>query len=581
MLTVRFPSLVSPLVSLVLCVALGSASIGELYALPTDDPTLDRASRVLSSGSSATLKTSNHAASDADSTGPEAFYPNARGDEKVYDFKLPPMTGFQQLAGAKPMKEMLKKLITADVPVMYQTMMMVENGAATGFIGSMNTVGSLLSNTMQATQLQMEVFDSLNQPEKRFTYMMDAYKSLQGPNKDIWPAALYWASGDRPDQTPVPFNTFESNPSKTGSGPRQLLGPNGAGATGSGTSEDNSPPGSSAGNTAGGGNQSALLSAALFSRENNQFPAGSESAADELKTAMLDWVGDFEWSSEATSDHTDLTTAKFTPARKYDPAAGPQPDGIASAFERLRIDTRKQIWEHFNKVMKAYCNFKKENPNIEAPIFNKQKPSEFIQQNAMESWKIIHSLDIRPSINLVDQLFKLFVSRRNISEVNCESFKGDETDMPELDKESIDDQEAGAATEGGTTFDSCDVSPKTCLRNVVMFRITMFIVESQINHYYRWLFERLYGYTHNNPHLEVSLSTLFCSNLQLGIPCEPGHEFSTQIEDNRLRWIQFANKLSRFAQGQGGSSVFRPAASNNPIGAAGAVAASGSGGGGS
>lgn len=562
----------------VVYLALVMASCPHGYGLPTDVPLGEPANRVLQQGADAGLDISSNAAgaSSEGETTSESLMKGGAPGEIEYSFKVPPMAGFQQLAGGKPIKEMLKRLITADVPVMYQTMMMVENGAATGFIGSMNTVGSLLSNTIQASQLQMDIFDATDHEGKaRFQYFRDAYKSLteEGPNKNIWPAALYVASGDRlnKDKTPAPFETFKPNESSTGSGPNNLVGVGtGAGAGTSGPAAGSSSSGS------GSGSRSARLSEALFSRENNDMSNVSPEIVDDLKKAMLDWVGDLEWSSEATSDHSDLTKATVLQAKSVD-IMGPPAPGVNNAFEKLRYDTKEQIWEHFNKVMKAYCEFKKENPNLESPIFEKKRPAEYIKEQAEESWKIIHSLDIKPSINLIDQLFKLFVSRRNIAEVNCESFRGTREDMPELDKESGEERGTG---DGNATFDSCERSPKTCLRNVVMFRITMFIVESQVNHYYRWLFERLYGFTHNNPHLEVNLAEVFCKNLDLDIPCEPGHEFSTRIEENRLRWVQFANKLSRFAQGQGGSSVFRPSSDNSPLGAAGAASAAGSGAGG-
>jgi hypothetical protein len=72
---------------------------------------------------------------------------------------LPPLKGFRQLADAAPIKEMYKELINKEVPVLFQTMMMVENGAATGFIGSMGAVSNLMNNTIQTQQFQLQLMD--------------------------------------------------------------------------------------------------------------------------------------------------------------------------------------------------------------------------------------------------------------------------------------------------------------------------------------------------------------------------------------------------------------------------------------
>jgi hypothetical protein len=277
---------------------------------------------------------------------------------------------------------------------------------------------------------------------------------------------------------------------------------------------------------------------------------------------MLDWVGDLKIVAQQTSNHTSIAEPQYIKARKF-PRAGSSGAGgrknPSSVYDVLLRNTTLDIWEHMHRIMKQYCSFKQTDNNYSRGIFEKERPSSSIKD---EDWKKIHSLDVKPSINLVDQLFKLFLGRRNVEEIQCDSFKGDESTLPESD---------GATDASGTIFDSCDEKPKLCLRNIVLYRITKFIAVSQVNYLYRWLWEQIYART-KDPQEQELLTNLFCMNVKLGWPCDPGTEFSTRIDMNRIAWIEFSNKLSRFAQGQGGSTIFRPSSDNSTIGAAGSVA---------
>lgn len=461
-----------------------------------------------------------------------------------HEFKVPPMAGFQQIAGMKSMKDMLKRLITADVPVMYQTMMMVENGAATGFIGSMNTVGSLLSNTIQTSQLQMDLFDAIESGGNKKAYALEAYRELSGPgeNKNSWPAALWAAGGDRVKGTPQPIEEVKDSESPTGSSMETI---------------DKLEEREEA--TPTGPKKEFLLSKLVF-RKSPRAP--SDPDATKLRDGMLDWVGDLKIVAQQTSDHTSIAEPEYIKARKFT-RTGSSGAGSSkkpsSVYDVLLKNTTLDIWKHMHEIMKQYCSFKQKNDNYSREIFEKERPSSAIND---EDWKKIHSLDVKPSINLVDQLFKLFLGRRNVEEINCDSFRGTENTLPE----------SGDATEAsGTIFDSCDEKPKLCLRNIVLYRITKFIAVSQVNYFYRWLWERIYSRT-KDLHEQEYLTDLFCMNVKLGWPCDPGTEFSTRIEMNRIAWIEFSNKLSRFAQGQGGSTIFRPSSDSSTIGAAGSVA---------
>lgn len=110
-----------------------------------------------------------------------------------------PMQGFMQVANSDDVAKMVKGMIKMKVPVMYQTMMMVENGAATGFIGAMGNMNGLLGSTMQASQLQLAMYEAIDPGGQRaHEYGKAVYEGLQieGHNNS-WPMALWAANSDQ------------------------------------------------------------------------------------------------------------------------------------------------------------------------------------------------------------------------------------------------------------------------------------------------------------------------------------------------------------------------------------------------
>jgi hypothetical protein len=118
---------------------------------------------------------------------------------------LKPMQGTIQLADSEDVQKMLKSLIAKKVPTLYQTMMMVENGAATGFIGSMQTINGLLDATIQTSSLQLQMYDAFdNTGLGKKAYGKAIYDNLQKPQqKNAWPLALWAANEDVVDPDKV------------------------------------------------------------------------------------------------------------------------------------------------------------------------------------------------------------------------------------------------------------------------------------------------------------------------------------------------------------------------------------------
>lgn len=122
-------------------------------------------------------------------------------ETKSVTVPIRPMQGFMQVANSDDVAKMVKGMIKMKVPVLYQTMMMVENGAATGFIGAMGNMNGLLDSTMQASQLQLAMHEAFDPGGQRaHEYGKAVYEQLQVPShENSWPMALWAANSDELD----------------------------------------------------------------------------------------------------------------------------------------------------------------------------------------------------------------------------------------------------------------------------------------------------------------------------------------------------------------------------------------------
>jgi hypothetical protein len=467
--------------------------------------------------------------------------------------KLPAMKGFSQIANSADFKKMLRQLISAEIPVMYQTMMMVENGAATGFMGSMNTVSNMVSNLVETQDLQLTLFDAVESTNShKRAYVDSMYKSQSSDNKDVWPAALMFAAGDKfPDQQMVPPPTYAPNPSQVGSSPVQRA------ANGTGT-------GAGGGNNNGNNNQQNnkyKLSELLF--------GGSNSAED--KEDFINWVGDYEVEQRPNGETAVALTGKIVQptevGRMVDTGqtittpGGNQQSVVTRimGYEHKLSTTTKDVWKNLNANIYAYCKFKKENRNKNKQIFDKKRPSSAINP---EEWEKIQSLDINISLNIIDQYFKLILGRRPIDEIDCKQFNN-----PPLPRS------ASIERDSGSSFDDCGSSgggAKNCLSKMILVRIAEFVAVSKTNYFYRqmWLKSLLQATIGESVFREVSY--VFCSNLGLGAVstgngmavCDPQSAFEERLDANRLQWLEFVDKFSKLAQGLGSGSGFRPGSNN-------------------
>jgi hypothetical protein len=470
--------------------------------------------------------------------------------------KLPPMKGFQQMADSPVMKKMLKKLITAEVPVMYQTMMMVENGAATGFIGSMNTVSNLMSNTVQSQQFQLELFDAaVSDNEHKRAYVQSAFKSQSEDrqNQDIWPSALFFASGDvlpGSESEPVPnikkFEKFTKNPRKSGSSPHDLAQ---TGSNGGAKASTATPPATSVAEY--------KLSEIIFKPQDGETQAPT--ALSEFKRDLTEYVGDYGFKSNEKNG-TDKVQHILTAPTKGS-SGGTSTSGGTSSDPKLGYklklkETQDEVWKKLNEVMLDYCKFNWDDENYDKLPFDKQRASSKIQP---EQWKLIQARDFNITVNIVEQYFKLFFSQQ-IEESECAASFNPEGDFPA--RKTIE-KDSGS-------FDTCK-GDKICLRKTVLIALTEFVSKSRTEFFFLdlWRITAMRASIAQNFVREAQY--LFCANLQLGMNgvgydgkpiCDPAQNFEARITRNNQRWWEFIEKLGTLAQGQGGTGVFRPSSSN-------------------
>jgi hypothetical protein len=270
-----------------------------------------------------------------------------------------------------------------------------------------------------------------------------------------------------------------------------------------------------------------------------------------LKKDIEEWVGDVSYEANSLVPGAQEDKRKYEGPKKD--LAGPSRPGdkpLASAFERNRYDKRLLVWQGLNRLMKDYCNFKKNNGNSGTEIFQKKRPVSALKE---EDWKSVDSLHIKLSVNILDQIFKVAVMRTPVDKYNCDSFTGSQDSMPTSSER---------VSSNSVVFDSCEGdNAKICLRNILMFRVTKAIVESLLNMEYRHWFVDLNRFAQNEVD-ERDINYLFCSSMDKAEGCNISDIVEEQIETNIIEWVQFTEKLSKIAQGLGGASGFVPASNN-------------------
>ena len=481
-------------------------------------------------------------------------------ENKKANIVLPPLKGFRQLADAQPIQAMYKDLINKQVPVLIQTMMMVENGAATGFIGSMNMVSNLMNNTIQTQQFQLELMnltDDTGQMKEAYAgALKKAFEATTsgGSEATSWPAAIYIATADRETEarevndkekgkiatlpnTNEPFTQISSlNVVKTT-----------AASTTPGKEKIQYIKDMLIVNEAPAGGLGGVPN--LLGGTPGPSHPGPESYYKNKKIeALIDevtaTVGDFKIELEDTGKGGVARGYKITYEKPTE-----QKNGQWGLSNKARKETEK-VWKNLNDLMNKLCTFKRtnENNNLE-PIAKKTAATSGTWPPEM--WKDASAPDIVITQNILEQIFLVSRQSKDLNNLDCnaEFPPGDENQVPFEGKFA----DADAKNPDLCKIVSSKVTP--CLRFQVLYNMASIIGTSRALHTYDIL-EHMMDRFAKDPVTQELNKRLFKELLGDGA-------IGTEIDKNRDRWAALTLYMARYTQGQQGSGgTFKPGGSN-------------------
>ena len=449
-------------------------------------------------------------------------------ERKNVSIALPPLKGLSQILNSSVTKDLLKELTASETTVLMQTYMMVENGAATGFMGGMNIGSNLMSNMLQAQDFQLKLMEATDDTGK----MKEAYVNriatvMQEKNfKDVWPAALYIASGDdgkAASAAPMQDLTKASG----GVGPFNLKGIVADGAT-----KDNP--------------DRRTLSDMLFIKgdatggEKSYF--NDRERLEALREDFVTMVGDVEFvlNSNKSKLARDVQINFIAPKSLN---GTDRRRGVA----KVNWEEVKVVWQNFNLILYDYCKWKESNPNsaknlpfqLETSITT-DKIGQYNQEGVGTSWDLASAPDITITMNVVDQVMKLYEEHRPAGALQCDALKLDENDIPDEPN----------ANSGDMNLNDCG-KKQGCLKNRVVLHISYMIARSRTLHTYRALYNLSRRFV-TEPLAGELLDKLFDRTFS-------GMDVNAELQSNRGRYFEFVQHMGKLTQGAlGAGPLLRP-----------------------
>ncbi len=463
-----------------------------------------------------------------------------KSENKNVNIVLPPLKGFRQLADAAPIQEMYKELINKSVPVLVQTMMMVENGAATGFIGSMNMVSNLMNNTIQTQQFQLELMNLTDDTgQMKYAYagkIQKAFKGTGTAGKDkaeSWPEAIYLANGDTVTGTMGKFNAQLKDKKE----PFKLTDmPN--------IQQD-----------AAGKKKIRFLEDILMgdiNTKNSEDDRYHNNEIQKLREEFLKYVGDIEF--EVTAEDTD----KIARENKISYIKPTETENEQYGLSLKAKKETKKVWENINELINKLCEFKNEAAKQSS---DKPQLASVGAKWTVEMWEDASAPDILITQNLIEQLFSLSrLSTAQKDKLDCEKEfpKGKGLKVPFGGNFEQAEQNSP---------DSCKKSGESvtpCLRFQAIYHMATVIGTSRALHTYHAMQTISSRYV-KDPYTQELNDQLFRALLG-------GEELGVFLDQNQDRWSTFIQYLGRNVQARGHSGA------NLRGGGSNATAGSGSGG---
>jgi hypothetical protein len=448
----------------------------------------------------------------------------SRESYEDFQIRMPTLIGMRQLMDGTPIKDMLKDLTTKQVPVLFQTMMMVENGAATGYIGALNATNGILQNTMQSQDLQIKLMDMTDHTGlQKEAYLRRMKQALDNPNtNDAWPAALFAATGD---EATGRIADFRQMPEAKGFSVANLRGSPSADAS------------------------RVLLSDLLFYSDD-----AAESSRDVLNLLKSDfrrYLGDYEIEQAPVANKKSGVAIRI---KRVKPQAANNRRGLA----RAKWEEQAVVFESLGRILKLHCEFKKGTANSKADPFTARTAGQYLRSVMDQStatpllthqqrspWEYASSPDIPLSINFLDQLHLLFNKGARMEDLNCEEFNFQAADIPSM----------MAAAPGQGSLDDC-TGNKACVRNRVIVFYSDVVARSRVLYLYRVLIEQVYKFA-VTPELQRYLTQMLREEFG-------DYDINHEITLNQQRWNEYQTFLAKYAQGlSGGSSVLTQGGANH------------------
>lgn len=481
-----------------------------------------------------------------------------KNNRSMVNVVLPPLEGFKALVDSDPIKDMLKKMVLGKVPVLIQTMHMVENGAATGYVAALNSVSNLMSNTIETQDFQLQLMHLTDDTGKmREAYVQRMKEAFTKDKAETWPAALYAAVGDSTEFEPGGGKGMRALPAPKAYTLKQLA-------------SDNASPGSS---SQGDLDKKRLLSDLLFLQKEDQAaqaPTGGGSSAggggqvqysneelQQLKEEFVRLVGDVEIELKGEGQNAQTPDKSWLRTLNMNFIAPEQKDerrGVAREnFSELQVS-----WAGINTILFNYCKFVKDNPNKDRKISQGQfkytaaTAKEVMGQgndNAAKAWEYVSSPDIPITMSLIEALFHLVRHTEEAQQLDCEQLNLGKDDMPTTLQNGGG---GGGAPGGGGGGDNVNLNEcgkkKGCLRNRLILHMAHVIARSRTLHTYRTL-HLLSKRFATDPALNSLVDDLFMRSMA-------GMNIDQELGANREAWEDFTLFLAKIVQGDSYAGSF-------------------------
>ena len=450
-----------------------------------------------------------------------------KSQHKNVNIVLPPLKGFRQLADAAPIQEMYKELINKKVPVLVQTMMMVENGAATGFIGSMNMVSNLMNNTIQTQQFQLELMKITDDTgQMKYAYAGKIQKAFTEEDVESWPEAIYMANGDAGIGA---MGKFEGKDLEEGKDPFKL--------------EDMPNMRESAGGTTQAISFVKDMLIPKLRDESNG--SGSNPVTyqneeiEQLQNEFTGYVGDIKLELRAKGPK-DKIKDKIARENKITYIKPTKNENEQYGLSLKAKKETKKVWENINELINKLCEFKKQ----AAKSTEKPKLASVGAQWTVEMWEDASAPDILITQNLIEQLFSLSpLSTAQKEELDCTN------EFPTGQGLGVPFGGNFAQAEQNSP-DSCKKSGESvtpCLRFQAIYHMATIIGTARALHTYHAM-QTISGRFVKDQYTQELNDQLFRALLG-------GEELGVFMDKNQDRWSAFIQYLARYVQARGNSGA--------------------------